>query len=234
MRAPVIPKQINPFAIVCLEALQKSGLGKYLSLGGALGLLLYHEYRYTKDVDAWWTTDATTNEQNQIIELLRKTLEQFGDVRVRRFGDVISLELHEEDTNRFSFQIAHRSAQLQPSLLSPWNPVKLDAFEDLVASKMAALIERGIPRDFLDIYEICQQNMATAPECWRLWLEREIKRGVYHSDLTTAVAAVLMHLNRIEKTRPLNSIKPPQAKQKAAELREWFKHVFTKEIPKLD
>ncbi|HEX9653887.1 MAG TPA: nucleotidyl transferase AbiEii/AbiGii toxin family protein [bacterium] len=231
---PTIPKQINPFALACLEALQKSGLGNHVSLGGALGLTLYHEFRSTKDVDAWWTSEATAKEQKEVIEVLRKTLEKFGEVKLRRFGDVVSLDLYEKEQVCFNFQIANRSVQLRPPLLSPWAPVKLDTFEDLVASKMAALIERGIPRDFLDIYEICNQKLCTTWQCWRLWLDREAKRGVQHADLMPAAAAVLMHLNRIEKTRPLNLIKDQEAREKATELREWFKNVFTKEIQKLD
>jgi hypothetical protein len=40
----------------------------------------------------------------------------------------------------FSFQIAQRSAQLEPSKPAPWIDVPLDSFPDLVASKMVALV----------------------------------------------------------------------------------------------
>jgi len=58
----------------------------------------------------------------------------------------------------FSFQIARRSAQLHPSTTSPWEGVLLDSFEDLVANKMIDLVERGAPRDFLDINRLCAES----------------------------------------------------------------------------
>lgn len=224
-----IPKNVNRFASACLEALQKSGLGRHISLGGAFGLAHYHEYRSTKDVDAWWTIETTGHEQQEVINVLKKTLEDFGVVEVRRFGDVVSLELSQQGQINFSFQIANRSAQLQPSLLSPWDPVGLDSLDDLVASKMTALIERGIPRDFLDIYEICRKNIRTVQKCRELWEERERKRGVENLDVNLAAKAVRLHLNRIEKMRPLVSIKNIEARKRARELREWFKNEFSKE-----
>lgn len=223
-----IPKNISQFAIACLESLQKSGLGRHISLGGAFGLAHYHEYRSTKDVDAWWIKEATENEQQQVLEDLKKTLENFGSVEVRRFGDVVSLELSQQGQVSFSFQIANRSAQLQPSLLSPWAPVKLDSFDDLAASKMTALVERGIPRDFLDIYEICRQKICTIQRCWQLWQDREKKRGVENANVNLALKAIRLHLSRIERMRPLDLIKNSEDRKQAQELREWFKNEFCK------
>ena len=118
---------------------------------------------------------------------------------------------------------------MQPSLLSPWDPVKLDSLSDLIASKMTALVERGIPRDFLDIYEICRHDICTAQQCWALWEEREKKRGVEHVDMNLAASAILLHLNRIEKMRPLDLIENSNDRKQAQVLREWFKNEFSKE-----
>ena len=80
-------------------------------------------------------------------------------MRQRSFGDVTSIELDTADKKKtFSFQIAERSAQLQPSVPAQWTDILLDSFSDLVASKMSALIQRGAPRDFRDIYSICQSQ----------------------------------------------------------------------------
>jgi hypothetical protein len=225
---PAIPKQISPFASACLEALQKSGLGKHVSLGGALGLAFYYEFRSTKDVDAWWTSETTSEDRQRVIDLLKETLEKFGEVKVRKFGDVVSIDLFKKGKVCFNFQIAKRSAQLRPTLLSPWDPVQLDSFEELVANKMTALVERGIPRDFLDIYEVCRQKLSTIQRCWELWKEREEKRGVEHVDVSMAIHAMRMHLNRIEKMRPLDSITDLNARRQAKKLRVWFKNEFSK------
>jgi hypothetical protein len=102
--------------------------------------------------------------------------------------------------------IARRSAQLAPARSILWTGVLLDSFADLVASKMVALVERGAPRDFRDIYAICQAHLATPEECWALWRERQHLAGS-DTDMGRASLAIQTHLARIERHRPLAQIK---------------------------
>lgn len=223
-----IPKSLNKFAAICLGALKNSPEGKFISLGGAVGLSLYHEYRVTKDIDAWWNSEARERDKQLVIDFLKATLDEFGTVTIRRFGDVVSLDLQQEGKVVFNFQIANRSALLRPTVGSPWAPVTLDSMDDLVASKMSALIDRGAPRDFLDIYEICNQNLISIMRCWELWQEREIKRGVAEPDQKIGCEALLLHLSRIEKSRPLVTIADLNERNHANEVRVWFKNEFCK------
>jgi len=224
-----IPASLNEYTKICLEALKDSQLGQFITIGGAVGLAFYHDFRTTKDVDAWWTSEATEKSKQSVISLLEKTLARFGEVKIRRFGDVVSLDLHQSGKITFNIQIANRSALLRPPLKSPWPPVTLDSIEDLVASKMTALIERGAPRDFLDIYEICRQNIMTISRCWELWCEREQKRGIYNVDPETGREAVLLHLSRIERIRPFEKIIDISERNQAQTVRNWFKHDFCKQ-----
>ncbi|HEX9972669.1 MAG TPA: nucleotidyl transferase AbiEii/AbiGii toxin family protein [bacterium] len=223
-----IPKSLNRFAAICLETLKNSPLGKFISLGGAVGLSLYHEFRATKDVDAWWNPEATVRDKQLVIDLLKTTLDEFGNVAIRRFGDVVSLDLQQKGKVVFNFQIANRSALLRPTVESPWVPVTLDSLDDLVASKMSALIERGAPRDFLDIYEISNQKLITISRCWALWQEREIIRGVTDPEQKIGCEALLLHLSRIERSRPLETIADLNERNHANEVRVWFKNEFCK------
>jgi hypothetical protein len=223
-----IPKSLTNFAKVCLETLSKSTSGQFITLGGAVALSLYHEFRSTKDVDAWWTPEVGENDKESVINLIKTTLEKFGTVAVRRFGDVVSLDLRQENKVVFNFQIARRSALIRQPIASPWPPVTLDSFDDLVASKMTALIERGAPRDFLDIYEICIKNLVTISRCWELWRERELKRGITEPDQQIGYEAILLHLSRIEISRPLDSIADSNQRNQANEVRVWFKNEFCK------
>ena len=93
---------------------------------------------------------------------------------------------------------------------------------------MTALIERGAPRDFLDIYEICRQNQKTISNCWELWQEREKKRGNKDRDNKIGCEALLLHLTRIEKIRPLENIDNIEQRKNAKKVREWFKNEFCK------
>lgn len=223
-----VPKSLNSFAHACLEALKKSDVGQFIALGGAVGLAHYHDYRTTKDVDAWWSYKATEKDKKSVIEVIKTTLENFGEVSIRRFGDVVSIDLRQGKQVSFNFQIATRSALLLPPVKSPWYPIALDSFDDLVASKMTALIVRGAPRDFLDIYEICRQKQRTIPNCWKLWQEREDKRGITDVDLKIGCEALLLHLTRIEKVRPLETIDNVEQRNNAKKVRDWFKHEFCK------
>lgn len=94
---------------------------------------------------------------------------------------------------------------------------------------MSALVERGIPRDFLDIFELCKQELCTVQQCWQLWQEREKKRGVEKPEVSSAVSAVFVHLKRIEQMRPLHTISDEQERNQANEVRQWFKNEFTRE-----
>ncbi|NJN54419.1 MAG: hypothetical protein HC804_06495 [Anaerolineae bacterium] len=132
---PQPPKQISEYANACLEALVASGLGRTVSLGGAFGLMHYFEYRPTYDVDAWWHESVTTEEQQQVMQVLVTALERYGRVQVRTWGDVTSIELQTNIKKVFSFQIARRSVQLEPAQPTVWPGVLLDSFSDLVASK---------------------------------------------------------------------------------------------------
>jgi len=92
-----IPKSLSNFAKICLETLKSSHLGQFITRGGAVGWSLYHEFRTTKDVDAWWKPDASENDRQSVINLIKTTLENFGTVRIRRFGDVVSLDLRQQN-----------------------------------------------------------------------------------------------------------------------------------------
>lgn len=198
-------------------------LGDKLSLGGAFGLLHYHDYRPTDDVDAWWEPTATERDRQQVIGAIREALETVGQVRTRSWGDVVSIELLRGSKKKiFSFQIAWRSARLQPSRPAPWPGILLDSFPDLVANKMIALVERGAPRDFRDIYSLCQAGLMKTSDCWRLWRERQEAAGV-EADPERARLAVESHLARIVRYRPLDTISDPQQRGVARDARTWYR-----------
>jgi len=219
------PKHISDIAKLCLQALATQGLGDTISLGGAFGLLHYLDYRPTFDVDAWWSPDLSTAQQELVIKTIEATLQPLGQVRQRRWGEVVSLELTTDQKKVFSFQIAHRSVQLQPSVLAQWTAVQLDSFPDLIASKMVALVERGAPRDFRDIYAVCQAGLTQPVECWAWWRERQTL-AQSDPDPQRARLAIESHLARINQHRPLPLITDSSERDQAEKVRHWFKQEF--------
>lgn len=225
VKPPRRPAHLPDYSEACLQALAGCGLGVKISLGGGLGLLHYFDYRPTHDVDAWWTASATVEDQHQVIHVIEIALAPFGQVRTRAWGDVVSVELLREERTVFGFQIARRSAQLEPSVLSPWPDVLLDSFPDVMASKMVALVERGAPRDFRDVYAVCQAGLVTPGECWELWRRRQ-QLADSDTDSARAKLAVETHLARIAQHRRLEQITDPRQQAEAEGVRAWFANEF--------
>ncbi len=226
MTPPKRPRQISEYAQACLDALANSGHGRKISLGGAFGMAHYYEYRTTHDVDAWWIEPVSAGDRQTIIHSIEEALRAFGQVRTRAWGDVVSVELTPDKKAVFSFQIARRSAGLRAPVAGVWpGGIQLDSFDDLVASKMTALVERGAPRDFRDIYTLCQSGQCSINQCWELWTKRQELAGE-NSDRQRASTAIQTHVARIEQARPLDKITDEGQKTAAANLRDWFLKEF--------
>jgi hypothetical protein len=101
----------------------------------------------------------------------------------------------------------------------------VDSLQDIVASKMVALVERGAPRDFRDIYAVCQAGLVTPWECWQLWEQRQRLSGS-DTDDARARLAVETHLRRIALHRPLKGIADVAQREAAQRVRQWFTEVL--------
>ncbi len=222
---PRQPSNLSRYAQVCLQALVDAGLSKRLSLGGAVGLFHFLDYRATHDVDAWWSEAVTEQQKRDVVDVLTVALSGSGRVGVRSWGDVISVELLQENKTVFSFQIAARSVRLQDSVSAGWIDVPLDSLPDLLAAKMVALVERGAPRDFLDIYSLCEAGVVTVDECWSIWRQRQVMSGD-NGDLARARLAIETHLERISLHRPLEKIADAGQREQARRVRDWFSNIF--------
>ena len=174
---PRQPSHLSPYVRACLDALVKANLADRISLGGDFGLFHYFDYRPSHDVDTWWSESLTEGQKEAVVKVLERTLSNFGSVRVRAWGDVVSVELSQQDKTVFSFQIAARTTRLEEPVSAGWIDVPLDSLADPVASKMIALVERGAPRDFLDVYTLCQAGLLSIDECWALWRKRQTLSG---------------------------------------------------------
>lgn len=164
-------------------------------------------------------------QKQEVTHKLETTLAAFGEVLVRAWGDVTSVELSQDGKTVFSFQIAERSARLEEPVSAGWIDVPLDSLSDLAASKMVALVERGAPRDFLDIYNLCQSGTLTVNDCWDLWSRRQTLAGS-DTDLSRAYLAIETHLEHIVLHRPLEKIADPEQREQAQHLRDWYLHSF--------
>jgi len=222
---PQQPSHLSPYVRACLGALVKANIADRISLGGGLGLFHYLDYRPTHDVDAWWSESLTEAQKQAVVQVVEMSLTNFGSVRIRAWGDVVSVELSQGGKTVFSFQIAARTLRLEEPVLAGWIDVPLDSLADLVASKMNALVERGMPRDFLDIFTLCQAGLLSMDECWSLWRKRQTLADS-DTDVLRARLAIETHLERIALHRPLEQIADLGQREQAGQLRGWFLSEF--------
>ena len=197
-------------------------------LGGGVALQHYCEFRETYDLDAWWAISAekkTLEEIRQVMQVIAH--EDKFELVERAWGQTQSFELLRSKQKNFSVQVALRDIELEHPLTSEWAPVKIETFADNLAAKMCALVNRGAPRDFLDVFEVCKRALATEPECWTLWDHKNPGKNQVEAKIN-----VLRHLEQIEKLRPLSSLKDPSEKDAAQSVRAWFRNKFLAKISK--
>ena len=221
---PKRPKTLPELTEVTLQALSHEPLAANIILGGGVALKHYDDYRATQDIDAWWKEFRDTATFESVRARLEAVAAERGyTIAHRQFGTTDSLEFMPEGANKkvFSFQISVRDFPLDETLVSVWPPLRIETFRDNIGSKMNALVNRGAPRDLLDIYRVVNDGLITGEECWNLW--RQKNEG---GDVTDAQGKVRTHLNRLEQRRPLESIPDAQERASAESLRRWYKAIF--------
>jgi len=223
---PRKPARLDPLAERILSELSRDRAAAEIVLGGYLALQHYSDYRRTHDIDAWWRRGPTPDAETAIREVMKRiAAEERSELKERRFGETISFELFRAGRKNFSFQIAARSVELEPPLTSAWPPIGLETLNDNIGAKMNALVDRGSPRDFADIYHVAAAGLVNAAECWRLW-----ERKNPGESIEPAKRKVLHHLTALATRRPLESIANAAERRQAGQTRDWYRREFVKAI----
>ena len=204
----------SPLALDILNRLGQYEAASRLEIGGGICLWHYAPYRLTNDVDAWW---EEPHEQSQaaIEQVLQGVaLDRGLDVSHRVQASDQSWDLKRQGKTIFAFQIARKTRRVEPSVASPWGHLRLESLRENVANKMAALVQRGAPRDMLDIAQVLQRGLLSASECWRLWQDKNPG-----TSLTEAKSSVLKYVNALEARRPLAQIQDIEEREMAESTR---------------
>jgi len=216
------PSGLHPWADEILRKLAGLPASKEIVLGGYFALQHFLDFRPTNDIDAWWRDRANP----QTLEAIRSVMGEFAErhgcaLTERQFGETYSFELAEGGKKVYSFQIAVRSCELEPPLASLWPPIMIETLRDNVGAKMNALVDRGAPRDFLDIEQVVASGLLNTEECWILWSEKNDKVPIQ-----PAKQKVMFHLTALEARRPPESITDTQLREETVGRRVWFKSKF--------
>lgn len=216
------PATIDPIADEILRQLSEKPEAAEIVLGGYFALSHYVDYRQTHDIDAWWKGRASPAAEKDICDSMHAVCAARGfELRKRRFGETVSFEMCRGGRKEFSFQIAIRSVSLETPSASPWPPVLIETLADNVGSKMNALVDRGAPRDFLDIRQIVTAGLLSASDAWALWSAKNPSQ-----DIQAARQKVLLHLSALESRRPLAGISDPSDRASVDLNRRWFRTEF--------
>jgi hypothetical protein len=223
---PHPPPDIDPLASEVLERLREHPEAMHVVLGGHFALRCYLAYRPTHDLDGWWSAGLTASQRQSARSAIRQVAADVADAHglslvERSWGDTEAIDFQRVDSGRrrtiFSVQIADRTVELEPPILSPWPPIPIETLRDNLASKMTALVARGAPRDFRDVYEVVKAQLATVSECWDLWQAKNPD-----TRLDRARAQVIKHLESIAERRPLDQLPEPE-RSAANDLRRWVR-----------
>jgi hypothetical protein len=224
--SPRPPKHLDPLAAEILAGLRRHPEARFVVLGGYFALRCYLDYRPTHDLDGWWSPGLSVSQRRGAQSVIRQVAEEVAaahglSILERSWGDTEAFDFQRMESRRrrtvFSVQIAERTVELEPPIASPWPPLPIESLRDNLASKMNALVARGAPRDFRDIYEVVQAGLATIPECWDLWRAKNPGTNV---DL--AKAQMVKHLESIVERRPLDQV-PGHERPAAEALRQWVR-----------
>ncbi|MBI4602138.1 MAG: hypothetical protein HY721_09280 [Planctomycetes bacterium] len=215
---------MNPLAREVLDELRARPGAEGVVIGGGVALQHYCEFRDTVDLDAWWARSAGPEAKEGVHEALAAVAKRRGlELVVRAWGETQSYELKRGTKKVFSFQISRRTVELDPPLESAWGPVKIETFRDNLGAKMNALVDRGAPRDMLDVHEVCRRRLASVEECWETWTSKNPGARV-----EAARGRVLHHLRTLEARRPLDRIPAGGEREWARAVRTWIRETLCK------
>lgn len=225
--SPRAPDSLHPLSRELPETLAGHDEAAEIVIGGGVALSHYLDYRTTVDLDAWWWTDPRAD----VLALLEGAMQAIASrhgltYRRRSWGETESLELMQGSLKHYAFQIARRGVSLDDALPSQWHPVRIETLRDNVASKMLALVQRGAPRDFLDIFQVCTRDVMSIADCWAAFAGKNTGMTV-----DEAKRKIVARLAMIETTRPLETIQSSEAREQAARVRGWFHGVFAAPAP---
>ncbi len=216
------PRSLHPLAENILQRLSGFPEASEIVLGGYFALQFYTDYRTTRDIDAWWKTRATHSGEEALRTVMQEVAQASGyELKERSFGETLSFELHRAGAKEFSFQVAVRTIGLEEPVASAWPPILIETLYDNIGSKMNALVNRGAPRDFLDIKRVVGAGLLPVELCWELWKKKNSGESI-----DSAKHKVHFHLVALEGRRPLETIPGPAERRSAQQTREWFKHEF--------
>jgi hypothetical protein len=151
---------LTPFQQHILTAIGHSDLASSFYLTGGTALAVYHlQHRYSEDLDFF----ADAREAMTGVTAIAGEIAQELGAHIeftRTFPTFVETFLTNQAGERVKIDFAFDTPfRLQPTTADPAYGIRLDTLTDMASNKLAALFGRSEPKDFVDVYFICQELM---------------------------------------------------------------------------
>lgn len=151
---------LTSFQVQIIRAIGKSPLQDQFYLAGGTALaVLYLHHRYSLDLD-FFTADPTG--VSRVPAIMEEIALQI-DAQVtftRTLGTFLQCFFQNTTGERVQIDFAQDSPyRLQPTLLDEELGLQVENLVDIACNKLSALFDRAEPKDFVDVYFICQEIM---------------------------------------------------------------------------
>lgn len=151
---------LTPFQKRILTAIGHSDLAPSFYLTGGTALAVYHlQHRYSEDLDFFAVAQGAVAGVTTILTDLSSALDASVEFR-RTFPTFVECFLTDPGGERVKIDFAFDSPyRLLPTEIDPAYGIQVDNAIDITSNKLAALFGRIEPKDFVDVYFICQELM---------------------------------------------------------------------------
>ena len=149
---------LTPFQRQIVKAISKSPLQEHFYLTGGTALAVFYlQHRYSLDLD-FFTADPTAVSR---VPLILEDIATQLNVQVtftRTLGSFLQCFFHNVAGDRVQIDFAQDSPyRLQPIQTNEDLGIQIENLIDIACNKLSALFDRAEPKDFVDIYFICQE-----------------------------------------------------------------------------
>lgn len=154
-------KLLTPFQQQIVKAISESPLQDHFYLTGGTALAVFYlRHRYSLDLD-FFTADpnAVVRVPAVLEEIAQKINAQVTFTRT--MGTFLQCFLQNSDGEQVQIDFAQDSPyRIAPVQFDEGMGIQVENLVDIACNKLSALFDRAEPKDFVDIYFICQDVLA--------------------------------------------------------------------------
>lgn len=154
---------LTPFQQQLLKSIGSSPIRDqfYLTGGTALSAFYLH-HRYSEDLDLFTADPLAVTRVAPVLQDIAKDLNAQVSF-TRTLGSFLECFFEGDSGERVKMDFAQDSPyRLQPTLLDTEYDVYVDNATDIACNKLSALFDRAEPKDFVDVFFVCQELMPFA------------------------------------------------------------------------